>query len=137
MTAIYNGLTYTAKYWTCDNNGLTPDQSGDWTTPNPVATVWNASATYTGGAIVKYPDANGDTYLANWWNTADKPDGGDGAWTDQTPHVGGGTPAWSPTSAYPIDHTQVTHNGSTWENEWYANPGEEPGKTGGEWVVVK
>lgn len=42
-------------------------------------------------------------------------------------------PQWNPNSHY-VENTIVHHAGHDWQAKWYANVGEEPGKTG-EWGV--
>lgn len=67
-TVIYNGKTYTAKWWT---KGEAPDKSSAWelvVTPNADGTVNYASGkAYNGGTIVKY---NGKNYKAAWWTNS-------------------------------------------------------------------
>lgn len=43
--------------------------------------------------------------------------------------AGGSYDPWDPSGSYPGTDT-VSHNGSLWKNEWWANPGEEPGVNG-------
>ena len=67
-TVIYNGKTYTAKWWT---KGEAPDKSSAWelvVTPNADGTVnYTSGKAYNGGAIVKY---NGKNYKAAWWTNS-------------------------------------------------------------------
>ncbi|ERB66747.1 hypothetical protein N779_03245 [Vibrio coralliilyticus OCN008] len=39
----------------------------------------------------------------------------------------GNHPAWDSSAQYPDSGTLVSHNGFVWQNQWYANVGEEPG----------
>ena len=67
-TVIYNGKTYTAKWWT---KGETPDKSSAWelvVTPNADGTVnYTSGKAYNSGTIVKY---NGKNYKAAWWTNS-------------------------------------------------------------------
>lgn len=67
-TVIYNGKTYTAKWWT---KGEAPDKSSAWelvVTPNADgSTNYSANKAYNGGTIVKY---NGKNYKAAWWTNS-------------------------------------------------------------------
>ncbi|EHU9303859.1 lytic polysaccharide monooxygenase [Listeria monocytogenes] len=64
----YNGVAYTAKWWT---KGNTPDTSDVWQTASRDIQIWNAQKAYNGGDKVTY---NGKTYQAKWWVRGEKPD---------------------------------------------------------------
>lgn len=67
-TVIYNGVEYTAKWWTC---GDIPDSSDAWKSDSVITNEWTDKKAYNGGDRVTY---NGVTYEAKWWTKADKPD---------------------------------------------------------------
>lgn len=74
---IYNGVEYTAKYWT---QGNTPDKSDAWartmTTNTDGSKNYIPGSVYNSGDIVKYNNKN---YKANWWTTSVP--GSDSSWT--------------------------------------------------------
>ncbi|MGL4589228.1 MAG: immunoglobulin-like domain-containing protein [Mycoplasmatales bacterium] len=39
-------------------------------------------------------------------------------------------------SEYPVRGTIVIQNGTYYESQWYANPGEAPGKVAGQWKII-
>ncbi|EIR7349939.1 TPA: lytic polysaccharide monooxygenase [Listeria innocua] len=64
----YNGIAYTAKWWT---KGNAPDTSDVWKSNSTEMPVWNAQKAYNGGEKVSY---NGKIYQAKWWVRGEKPD---------------------------------------------------------------
>lgn len=66
-TVVYNGIEYTAKWWT---RGETPSKSEVWKASSGSLTEWNADKAYVGGERVTY---NGVTYEAKWWSRGDMP----------------------------------------------------------------
>ena len=71
-TVIYNGVEYTAKWWT---QGERPDLGGPWeATSQPTDgngdVVWQAAGIYNGGDQVIY---QGNKYEAKWWTQGDEP----------------------------------------------------------------
>lgn len=64
---IYNGIEYTAKWWT---KGDIPETSDAWKKDSSVITEWDKSLAYNGGDKVTY---NGSTYEAKWWTKGEKP----------------------------------------------------------------
>lgn len=65
---MYNGIAYTAQWWTKGNK---PDSSDVWKTTSTETQAWNASKAYNGGDKVIY---DGKTYQAKWWIKGVKPD---------------------------------------------------------------
>ncbi len=39
-----------------------------------------------------------------------------------------GSPLWNSSSTYSVSGTKVKHNNKVWQNQWWSNPGEEPGQ---------
>lgn len=76
-TVVYNGVKYTAQWWT---KGETPGSSAVWkksATVNPDGSVvYTPGDTYTAGTIVSY---NGKKYKALWWTTSVP--GSDSSWS--------------------------------------------------------
>lgn len=68
-TAVYNGKTYRAKWWT---KGQRPDQSQAWerVLTGDEANEWQASTAYRGGSIVHF---EGERYQARWWTRGQQP----------------------------------------------------------------
>lgn len=87
-TVSFDGVEYTAKWWT---QGDTPGSNAVWnslgdcapadsgTDPNPdpelCASVWSSATAYTAGATVTYQGAQ---YTAKWWTQGEAP--GSQAW---------------------------------------------------------
>ncbi|MBC2010795.1 lytic polysaccharide monooxygenase [Listeria welshimeri] len=65
---VYNGIAYTAQWWTKDNS---PDTSDVWKTASSTTQVWNALKAYNGGDKITY---GGKTYQAKWWVKGETPD---------------------------------------------------------------
>ncbi|SKA00963.1 glycosyl hydrolase family 18 protein [Photobacterium toruni] len=74
-TVVYNGITYTAQWWT---KGETPGTSSVWVEEETGEVGgWSASKTYTGGDEVIF---DGNNYRAKWWTKGDKPGNANGPW---------------------------------------------------------
>ena len=74
-TVVYNGVTYTAQWWT---KGETPGTSSVWVEEDTGEVGgWSASKTYSGGDEVIFEDNN---YRAKWWTKGDKPGNANGPW---------------------------------------------------------
>ncbi|MGF1724270.1 glycoside hydrolase family 19 protein [Photobacterium nomapromontoriensis] len=74
-TVIYNGVTYTAKWWT---TGDIPGQSDVWQAQDSGAVAeWSATKAYDGGNKVT---RKGTTYKAKWWTKGDKPESAGSPW---------------------------------------------------------
>ncbi|MEC6907104.1 glycosyl hydrolase family 18 protein [Photobacterium piscicola] len=74
-TVVYNGVTYTAQWWT---KGETPGTSSVWVEEDTGEVGgWSASKTYNGGDEVIFEDNN---YRAKWWTKGDKPGNANGPW---------------------------------------------------------
>ncbi|MGL4521122.1 MAG: carbohydrate-binding protein, partial [Bacilli bacterium] len=66
-TVTYNGVTYTAKWW---SKGDEPGKSDVWSAKNVTSTEWQASKAYVANEVVIF---EGKTYTAKWWTRGDKP----------------------------------------------------------------
>ncbi|MCY9804804.1 glycosyl hydrolase family 18 protein [Vibrio scophthalmi] len=67
-TVIYNGVTYTAKWWT---QGDVPGASDVWQEKDDGSVkAWSPSKAYNGGDKALY---QGVTYKAKWWTKGDTP----------------------------------------------------------------
>ncbi|MCF7353886.1 lytic polysaccharide monooxygenase [Vibrio sp. CK2-1] len=70
---LYNGVSYTAKWWT---QGDQPDTSSAWQAAASDNAEWQADKVYTSGDTVNY---HGASYKAQWWTQGDEPTSG-GPW---------------------------------------------------------
>ncbi|MBD1572459.1 spindolin [Vibrio sp. S17_S38] len=76
-TVLFEGLTYTAKWWT---KGDSPKTSSVWEAQTVKGeTEWLASLIYESGDIVSYQEIS---YQAQWWTKGEQPDLG-GAWVQK------------------------------------------------------
>lgn len=71
-TVIYNGVEYTAKWWTQGNR---PDLGGPWEASSKPTdgngdVVWQAAGIYNGGDQVVH---QGTKYEAKWWTQGEEP----------------------------------------------------------------
>ncbi len=74
-TVIYNGVEYTAKWWT---QGDTPGASDVWQEKEDGSVkAWNPSKAYNSGDKATYQDA---TYKAKWWTKGDTPGAANAPW---------------------------------------------------------
>ena len=74
-TAVYNGITYTAQWWT---KGETPGISSVWVEADTGEVgSWSASKTYNSGDEVTF---DGNSYSAKWWTKGDQPGNANGPW---------------------------------------------------------
>lgn len=73
---IYNGITYTAKWWT---KGDIPGHSDVWQAEESgVISEWSSTKAYNGGDKVI---RKGVSYQAKWWTKGDAPESVDSPWT--------------------------------------------------------
>ncbi|MFA0414425.1 glycosyl hydrolase family 18 protein [Vibrio renipiscarius] len=73
---IYNGVEYTAKWWT---KGDEPGKSDVWQEKDDGSVKeWNSSKAYNGGDIVTY---QGTQYKAKWWTKGDMPGASGSPWS--------------------------------------------------------
>lgn len=66
----YQGVTYTAQWWT---QGDTPGVAAVWVAKTgsiPAVSAWSSQAVYVAGSSVTYA---GSTYTAQWWTQGDVP----------------------------------------------------------------
>ncbi len=75
-TVMYNGVLYTAKWWT---QGDRPDLGGVWEASSQPTdanggVIWQAAGTYNSGDQVTH---QGTQYEAKWWTQGDEPGSAD------------------------------------------------------------
>ncbi|UKA03360.1 glycosyl hydrolase family 18 protein [Photobacterium damselae] len=74
-TVIYDGVTYTAKWWT---QGDKPGASDVWQAfDDGSLKEWSADKVYNGGDQATF---EGNTYKAKWWTKGDQPGNPNGPW---------------------------------------------------------
>ncbi|PSU50676.1 chitinase, partial [Photobacterium aphoticum] len=77
-TVIYDGQTYTAKWWV---QGQRPGESAAWERNAPAGSQeWMASKAYNAGDQVTY---QGNTYKAKWWTKGTAPGTAGSPWQVQ------------------------------------------------------
>lgn len=74
-TVVYNGVEYTAKWWT---QGDVPGTADVWEAKDDgTVNEWSASKAYNGGDMVTF---EGATYKAKWWTKGDSPAAAGSPW---------------------------------------------------------
>lgn len=74
-TVVYNGITYTAQWWT---KGEMPGASSVWVEEETGEVGgWSASKTYNSSDEVIF---DGNNYQAKWWTKGDQPGNANGPW---------------------------------------------------------
>ncbi|MFB6283832.1 MAG: glycosyl hydrolase family 18 protein [Halobacteria archaeon] len=130
-----NNGTYTATLTVMDDGGATSTgtatveviSDSDDGSDNGSVEQWNSSRTYVQGDRVKH---NGKTWEAQWWTQGDEPGTQEwGPWKEvgnsDDGSDGGTVEEWSSSETY-VQGDKVSHDGFTWEAQWWTQ-GDEPG----------
>ncbi|HAX72310.1 MAG TPA: chitinase, partial [Firmicutes bacterium] len=125
-TVIFNGETYTAKWWV---QGEYPNESAAWekeVTQNEDGSItYEPGMIFNGGELVSY---NGQLYRAKWWTNTTP--GSDSSWElvsgNQNNDDGLDIPTYVAGTAY-TQGQQVMYNQNVYEAKWWTNtlPGSD------------